>query len=492
MKSFIAQKIKFVIAFALMAIVLPSCNDFLVEDPTDRIAISNYYKTEEDAVSAVNAIYAHLNAQSSDTFGGVYHSNFWIMVGLASDEMLNNHVGNAGADQLSNFTYSPQNDIVLDVWKQHYKAITLANIAIARVPLIDMNETLRTRLTNEAKFLRGLLYFNLVRLYGKIPLLIEEEEPLRPEVAEVEAIYTQIIQDLTDAEGLPADQSDGRGRATSGAAKAILAKVHLTRGEYAASAAKSLEVISSGKYELWEDYVDVFKIANRGGKEAIFTVGFGDANGSIIFWEGGQFHVRLLPTMLMSPGGITNNTLGWQIPTQALVDSYESGDERRGVSVFNQFNETVDGTAYNVPFDKYYFRKYWDVTDPKEFTNEQTKQDFSVIRYSDVLLMYAEALNAQNGPTTEAYDALNEVRNRAGLDDLDGLTKDEFMDAVLQERKVELAAEGHRWFDLVRTNKLETLVPVAKTGVTPASRFNLFPIPQRERDLNSNLPQNDY
>jgi hypothetical protein len=106
--------------------------------------------------------------------------------------------------------------------------------------------------------------------------------------------------------------------------------------------------------------------------------------------------------------------------------------------------------------------------------------------------MYAEALNAQNGPTTEAYKYLNMVRDRAGLGDLSGLTKESFLDAVLEERKLEFAGEGQRWFDLVRTQKLATLVPLAKPGVTPVAKFNLFPIPQKERDLNVNLPQNEY
>jgi hypothetical protein len=489
--KFIKRNIKLASIFLLLAFLVPSCKDFLEEDPQNFVAVSNFYKTEEDAVSAVNAIYGHLNSQSGDTFGGVYHSNFWIAVGLASDEMLNNQVGMTDADQLSNFTYSPQNGIVTDVWKQHYKAISLANIAIEKIPAIDMNTALRTRLVNEAKFLRGLLYFNLVRMFGKIPLLLKVEEPLKPTAAEVNDIYTQIIADLTDAEELPVDQAEGRGRATQGAAKALLAKVYLTRQEYGAAAAKALEVISSENYALWDDYVDVFKIEHRGGKEAIFSVGFGDAGGKIIFWESGQFHTRLLPNALVK-AGITNNTLGWQVPTQALADAYPTGDKRDSVTVFNAFDETVAGTRYTVPFDKYYFRKYWDVTNPDEFTNAKTAQDFPVIRYSDVLLMYAEALNEDNGPTTDAYTHLNMVRHRANLGDVSGLTKDQFRDEVLEQRRLELAAEGHRWFDLVRTGKLEVLVPLAKPGVTPQAKHYLFPIPQRERDLNTNLPQNDY
>jgi hypothetical protein len=481
----IAKHIRITSLFLMVAFIAPSCKDFLEENPKDRVATSNYYTTAEDAVSAVNAIYAHLNAQSGDTFGGVYHSSFWVAIGLASDEMLNNTAGDINAEQLSSFTHSSTNGMVFDVWKQHYKAITLANIAIERIPAISMDETLRTRLVNEAKFLRGLLYFDLVRMFGKIPLVLKEIEPLTPPVAEVEAIYAQIIQDLTDAEGLPAEQADGKGRATSGAAKAILAKVYLTRKEYDKSAAKALEVINSGRYELWENYPDVFKIANRGGKEAIFSIGFGDASGSISFWEVGQFHVRLLPKILADEG-VTNNTHGWQVPTPALASSFELDDERDTVTVFDEFNEDNK----NIAFDKFYFRKYWDrAVEPKA---EGSVQDFPLLRYSDVLLMYAEARNELPGGSTDAHDYVNMVRNRAGLDDVTGLDQQQMKAEILEQRKLEFAAEGHRWFDLVRTGTLEQQVQLAKPNVSLDAKHYLFPIPQRERDLNPNLPSNGY
>ncbi len=486
----INRNIRIASLLAVIAFIAPSCDDFLEERPKDRIAVTNSYTTEQDAFSAVNAVYAHLNSQSFDTFGGVYHSSFWVAIGLASDEMSNNQAGQAPLDQLSTFTYGPDNTTIYDVWKQHYKAITLSNIAIARIPAIEMDETLKARLLNEAKFLRGLLYFDLVRMFGRIPLLINEIESTTPEISEVDDIYAQIISDLTDAENLPVDQVDGRGRATKGAAKALLAKVYLTLKDYEKCATKTQEVIDLGVYGLWDDFVDIYKIANRGIKEAIFSVGFGDAGGKITFWEVSQFHVRLLPPALVN-AGVTTNTLGWQVPTTDLAASYEPADERGPVSVFNSFNETVGGTDYNVPFDKYYFRKYWDVTVPGEFQAKESNQDFPLIRYADVLLMRAEALN-ELGQSAEAHDYLNMVRNRAGLDDLSDLSEGDFLDAVLEERKLEFAAEGHRWFDLVRTGKLETLVPLAKPGVTPQARHYLFPIPQRERDLNPNLAQNDY
>jgi starch-binding outer membrane protein, SusD/RagB family len=483
---------KITIACLLFGLVFlaPSCKDFLEENPKDRIATSNFYSTEQDAVSAVNAIYAHLNSQSYDTYGGVYHSSFWVAIGLASDEMLNNQAGQTSLDQLSSFTYGPDNSTVYDVWKQHYKAITLANIAIERIPPIQMDETLKARLINEAKFLRALLYFDMVRMFGKIPLLLHEVESITPEAAEVETIYTQIIKDLTDAENLPVEQTEGRGRATRGAAKALLAKVYLTRKQFDLALVKTQEVIDMGIYELWDNFADIYKIQNRGLKEAIFSIGFGDAGGKITFWEVSQFHVRLLPAALVN-AGITSNTLGWQVPTPALAVAYEPGDERGPVTLFNSFNETVNGTDYNVPFDKYYFRKYWDVTVPGEFQAKESNQDFPLLRYADVLLMHAEALN-ELGQSTDAHDYLNMVRNRAELDDITGLSKEQFRDAVLNERRLEFAAEGHRWFDLARMGKLENLVPLAKPGVTPQSRNYLFPIPQRERELDKNLPQNDY
>jgi starch-binding outer membrane protein, SusD/RagB family len=476
----------------LIAIVffVPSCKDFLEENPKDRIASSNYYQNEQEALSAVNAIYGHLNSQSYDTYGGVYHSTFWVTMGLAADEMLNNQAAQPALDQLSTFTYGPDNAAIYDVWKQHYKGIWLANIAIERIPGASMDETLKARLINEAKFLRGLLYFDLVRMFGKIPLLLKEIESLTPEPAEVEDIYTQIMSDLTDAENLPIEQTDGRGRATAGAAKALLAKVYLTLKDHAKAIEKTQQVIDLGIYSLWDDFRDIYKIQNRGLNEAIFSVGFGDAGGKITFWEVSQFHVRLLPAALTN-AGITSNTLGWQVPTTALATAYETGDERGPVTVFNSFNETVAGTTYSVAFDKYYFRKYWDVTVPGEFQAKESNQDYPLLRYADVLLMHAEGLN-EAGQTSAAHDFLNMVRNRAGLDDLTGLNKEQFRDAILLERRLEFAAEGHRWFDLVRMGKLEGIVPLSKPGVTPQTRHYLFPIPLREIEINTNLSQNDY
>lgn len=464
-----------------------SCEDFLEEDPQDRVAGNNFYANEQDAISAVNSIYSYLGSIdfASGTTTGIYHSNFWLAQGLASDEMNNNQLGTPEYDQLATFTHNSENAALLQIWQMHYKTIYLANIAIGRIPAIDMDATLRARLVNEAKFLRGQLYFNLVRMYGRVPLLLNETEPLTPPAAEVDDIYDQIIRDLTDAEQLPASYpiGNGRGRATSGAAKAFLAKVHLTRGNYQDCADKAWEVIDSRQYELWDDYADVFKYSSRNGKEAIFSASFGDGGGAISFWEVDQFTVRLLPAELTAEFSNITNTQGWQVATQDLYNAYDNDDERKAVTFMTEFNNE-EGAL--VTLDKIYFQKFWD----KEANPDAQggEMDFPVIRYADILLMYAEA-QAHLGNFDDANEYLNEVRNRANLDDVEINDEENFMEALILERRREFAAEGQRWFDLVRTNKLQAKVKAAK-GVTPGEHFKLFPVPLRERDLNPNLPQN--
>lgn len=472
-----------------------SCKKFLEENPKHVVATTNYYKTESDAISAVNSIYAYLNSYNAGSTAGVYHSTFWVAAGLASDEMQNNQIGTPQFDQLGTFTYSPQNAALQEIWIMHYKTIYIANIAIARIPNIEMNANLRSRLVGEAQFLRALMYFNMVRMFGKVPLILKEEEPLRPEVASVDAIYEQIHRDLDAAEAvLPPsyDPGNGRGRATNGAALSLHAKVYLTQKNWGKAAEKAKAVIDTHRYDLWEDFASAFKLANRGGKEAVFSVGFGDANGAIIFWEVGQFLVRLLPRELSEEGVI--NSQGWQFPTQQLYNSFDADDRRRAVTFVTEIHKS-NGSVETI---RPYFQKYWDrVAEPK---GNESSQDFPVIRYSDVLLMYAEAANENDQPL-EAHKYINMVRKRARFDgttyrntlpDYASLSKADFRTAVLKERRYELSAEGHRWFDLARTNTLETLVPQAKPGVVPAARNYLFPVPQSERDLNPNLTQNDY
>ncbi len=485
--------IKFLPLIMLTLTVLSSCKKFLAEDPKSNVTVANFYKTEGDAISAVNSIYGYLNSTSTGSTAGVYHSTFWVAAGLSSDELLNNQLGTPQFDQLATFTQTPQNSGLLEIWAMHYKTITIANIAINRIPSINMNASLKARLLGEAKFLRGLMYFNLVRMFGEIPLVVEENSPLTPPPASVDDIYAQIKKDLTEAAAsLPLNYpiGNGRGRATKGAANAILAKVYLTLKDWPNAAASAKKVIDSGEYQLWEDFANVFKLSSRNGKEAIFSVGFGDAGGAIIFWEAGQFLVRLLPPQLSDEGVV--NAQGWQIPTQNLYDTYEPDDRRRSVTFITEING--NNGSYRI---RPYIQKYWDrVAEPK---GNETSNDFPVIRYSDILLIYAEA-NNELGTSDIAHQYINMVRKRArfngsvyvnAVPDYSGLNKEQMREAILKERRLEFVAEGQRWFDLARTKTLEARVPIAKPGVTPTTKHYRFPIPQQEIDLNPNLVQNE-
>lgn len=484
--------IRTTVLLALSAFVLPSCEKFLEENPRNLVSVANFYKTSDDAVAAVNAIYGYLNSTSTGSTAGVYHSTFWVVAGLASDEMQNNQFGAPDLDQLATFTQSAQNNSLLETWQMHYKTITVANIAIERIPAINMDVTLRARLVNEAKFIRALMYFDLVRMFGDVPLLTKEVEDLKPARAPASAVYDLIISDLMAAEALPVsyEANSGKGRATTGAAKSILAKVYLTRKEYDKAAAKALEVINSNQYQLWDDFADVFKLSSRNGKEAIFSVGFGDGGGAISFWEVGQFNVRLLPRELTVEG--VENPQGWQFPTLHLYNSYQPNDRRRAVTFITTINNPNGSKTEIRP----YIQKYWDrVAEPKA---NGSFNDYPVIRYADVLLIYAEAAN-EIGNSAAAHEYINKVRKRARfngttylnvLPDYVGLSKEAFRAAVLNERRMEFVAEGQRFFDLARTGTLKTLVPISKPGVVPQDTHVLLPIPQRERDLNENLSQN--
>ena len=489
------RKSFFLLPFFVMGIT--SCGKLLEENPKDQVFVDNFFETENDGIAAINSIYGILNATSSaPNFGGVYFSTYWVVGGLCSDEMVNK-IPVTDVVQLNDFKHRPVNSSLYEFWSLAYKGINNANFAIQGIPSIKADQSIKNRLMGEGRFLRSMLYFDLVRWFGDIPLIISTESELRPPRSPKSAIYAQIIEDLLFAEqNLPENYASGNGlgRATKGAASALLAKVYLYQKEWQKCIDQCNVVISNGKYGLYQDFAEAFRIPNENGKETLFSVGFGTANNSISFWEAGQFNVRLLPKELS--GQITGvNAQGWQVATQNLYESYDNNDRRKEVTLLTTINNNDGSTTTVEP----HIQKYWDKVNEPLAGN--TDHDFPYLRFADVLLMQAEALNElNNGPTAEAYNAVNQVRKRARfngvkeqniLPDLVGLSYQEFKDALLRERRWEFVGEGHRWFDLVRFNKLEAMVPIAKPDILPQAYHNLFPIPQGEIDLNPNLlPQN--
>lgn len=492
------QVIRYSVIAVVLVLIATACSKLLVEDPKDQVFIDNFFETENDAISAVNSIYAILNSTSvGPTFGGVFHSSYWVIQGLTSDEMENRIAGANDLDEMDQFNHKPVNSTAYDVWRNAYKGIANANFAIEGIPRVQMDENRKNRLLGEARFLRGLLYFDLTRMFGQIPLTLTLVDEVYPSKASVDALYGAIIADLEFAiTALPVDYpaGNGKGRATRGAARGLLAKVHLTRGNWQNCITLCEQIIQSGNYGLWANFADVFKIANVNGKETIFNIGFGTANNSITFWEVGQFNVRLLPRQLT--GAIPGvNAQGWQVANQHLYNSYDPLDQRRQVTFITRIQNTNGSVTEVEP----HIQKYWDKEAEPNAGN--TENDFPYLRYADVLLMYAEALNElNNGPTAAAYDAINAIRKRARFDgtqeqnvlpDLSGLTYNQFKDSLLTERRKEFVAEGQRWFDLVRFDKIVEAVNAAKPWANPQPFHRLFPLPQEEIDLNQKLlPQN--
>ncbi len=314
--------IRYFMLLSLLALGILACKNLLEEDPKDQVFIENFFQTENDATAAVNSIYGILNATSSaPNFGGVYFGSYWVGTGLASDEM-----ENRGAvtdwEQLTNFTYRPVNGLIYEFWTLAYKGINNANFAINGIPLVNADEAFKNHRLGEAHYLRGMLYFDLVRWFGDIPLVLQlggEVTPRRNTTAE---IYAQIILDLQfAAQNLPESYAanDGLGRATQGAATGLLAKVYLTMGEWQKCVDQCNIVINSGRYALYQDFAEAFRVPNENGKETLFSIGFGTANNSISFWEDGQFNVRLLPKLLSGqiPGV---NAQGWQVaPKTSMI-----------------------------------------------------------------------------------------------------------------------------------------------------------------------------
>ncbi len=475
---------KAILYISILLLFVVACEETLDFEVKDKLTLENFFMTADDALASVNGIY--------DVLGQVnmYNSSMWLIQDISSDDCDASSTWNdPNAQQFDRYTLQANNNYTTSMWKASYDLISKANLSIDSIPAIDMDETLQKRLLGEAKFLRALSYFNLVRLFGGVPLVLHPETDIDNYLvprAEAEQVYDQIIQDLEDAAAnLPTSYSStDKGRATRGAALGILSKVYLTLQEWELAAELAREVMDIPVYGLWDDFTDNFKEVNKNGKESIFEVQFYAEVQS----ENSRIVISGLPAIYAFPAGV-----GMMLPTQDLLDDFESGDYRYEATFFEEYRYFGNNT-----FEPHIW-KHWDQdTYPPDKTGS-SGANFPVMRFPEILLIYAEALNEFNqGPTQEAYDAINRVRKRARngddavLPDLSGLSYQEFQTAVLKEKRCETVNEGQRWFDLVRTGNLEEYVKRAKGDKANPQAFNyVFPIPQREIDLNNKLDQNE-
>ncbi|MBN8824663.1 MULTISPECIES: RagB/SusD family nutrient uptake outer membrane protein [unclassified Spirosoma] len=470
----------------LFSLTLSSCSkEFLDLKPISSATSDNFYKTADDFKNAVNGAYASL--QSGGIFG-----NSYVFGDVASDNTVPPASGSVtDQDEFDRFYIKTTNPFISGRWNDSYTAIARYNTILDKIGGVSMDENLKNRYIAETKFLRAMVYFNLVRTFGDVPLVLkaisnpdEGYEYGRSPKADV---YAQIEKDLTDAEGvLPVSYATAEvGRATKGAAKALLGKVYLTEKKYAQAVAKLKEVIDLGVYDILPNYADVFKVSNKNNKESVFDVQYKSGGAG----EGNSWPNSFAPensgNAVIAFGGGGNNQ-----PTADLINAYESGDKRKDVSLATSY---VNASGQTIPYN--FVKKYYDTP----ATNGDNGNNIPVIRYADVLLMYAESLNEvgyqSNG---DAFAYLNKIRNRAGLASktaTDIPTQQAFRLAMEQERRVEFAFEGQRWYDLVRTDRA---IPVLNSKKDQIRLVNVLtennlvdPIPQSQIDINrSKIQQN--
>lgn len=485
--------IKLIIFLTVISITgVYSCKK-LDENPSSVIVSSQFYKTASDANSAVNAVYSTLNSDPAGDFP-LYGRQLNLLVENGSDNQVYSPSNtNPDVRALGTTTYISSNSRVQKVWQQLYYGINRANIAIDNIPSIQMDTTLRARLVRESKFIRGLLCFNLVRLYGAVPLILHNPTTINPTALEVgrtsvDSIYSQIVSDLKDATNLPKSYSGTDvGRATGGAAHTLLAKVYLTKQDWADALAQLNIVINGGYgYALFPNYYDAFQKATKNGKEHIFSVQFETNLGAV----GSEQYLSLSFTSF--------NTQTWPIDVPADSSVYKlfsATDTRRAVTFYNSVYSAATGqtVVFNNPYVPY-FNKFVDYSLTPLTTQAQSGINYPVLRYADVLLMYAEVQNELNGgPTSDAYAAINQVRTRANVPGLTaGLSQSDFRDSLFLERRKEFIQEGHRWFDLVRQGGTVLVDALHKIPAKSAAsaKNTLFPIPLVETQLNPKLTQN--
>lgn len=475
------MKIKLIISL-IAVLSFSACQEkFLDLAPISATSTVTFFKTQADMITAINGAYATLQANGQ-------YGDYYILGEIPSDNTSPFLSGSVtDQDEFDKFYIRTTNPVLLARWTDGYRGIYRTNTVIDRIGSVTMSEAIKARITGEAKFLRALMYFNLVRVFGDVPLVLKEitdpSEGYDYERTPISAVYSQIIKDLLEAQQALPDSygSTDVGRATRGAAKALLGKVYLTNKQYAEAAAVLKEVIDSGIYDLLPTYAAVFNPANKNGRESIFSVQY---KKGLVPREGSSFGNRFAPensgNAVIQFGGGGNNR-----PTPDMELAYEPGDLRKNISMATSYNN-----AQGNKIDIYFVKKYLDAP----IISGDSDDNWPVLRYADVLLMYAEVLN-ETGKTAEALPIINRIRRRGGLTDLSISSPVDMRLAVEQERRVELAFEGHRWFDLVRTGRALPVLQAKATAIgiiTKLTADNLiWPIPQSQIDINpSKIKQN--
>jgi hypothetical protein len=475
---------------------ISGCSDFLDKEPLDEITTSSFYTTAEEGESAVISMYSAIQAIN-------WKGKSWMIEEIPSD---NSTTGGNDPDfsPIDDFTTNADNPAVLEYWVEHFRLVTLTNQILTFVPAIEMDEVRKASFLGEAKFLRAYSYFDLVRIFGEVPIIEEVptvDSDLNVTRNSVEDVYAFIISDLTEAiNSLPNTRlASEEGRAHAMAARALLAKVYVTTGDYEQCMALCREIIASGQYELVEDFADNWlRDRSDNNNESIWQiqyVGCGPNN------TGNALQAFFAPW----GQALTGNTDGWgsQIPTSPSIDNpgttirdaYSDEDLRKYHTIMSpgdfypMLNASSGGYTYpaaGASRGQSNIKKYV-IGSGADVCFMSTPQNQHAIRYADVLLTLAEASVRQNGDisvTPDVIEAFNAVRVRAGLSEVGSITSE----MVYEERRLEFAFENQRWFDLLRQGDIKAIMQVH--GKQFQDHSVLFPIPSSEISINPNLTQN--
>lgn len=495
------------ILFILTTLFYSCENELDIVNPNE-VTNESFWLNEVDAIKGINSCYSTLHRGGFSRWQPMLYD-------LRSDVGASFSPWSELANALNNFIQPNSNfGPVIDVYFDNYVGINRANQVIANVPAIDMNNNLKERILGEAYFFRGMHYYHLASLWGNVVLQLEPSTPtdLPANSTETE-VWQQVISDLTEASNkLPDNYSDSNdlGRITKGGALALLGKAYMQIQDYA-SAKSALDYIVTGagasNYDLMVDYYDNFKITTEFNSESVIEWSYieNPTEGTDNDVQTANHNFGTSIGQFYGPPGVgftDAEALRWVVSEFEIERTVsDERDPRLPVTFLYDFTNESGPTAtmvYGETFQQRYgnsnrvfFRKFLH-DHARNFEGFRGINNYRFIRYADVLLMYAECLNATES-TGNAYQYVNRVRSRAGLAALPtGMSQTEFLTQLKRERLLELTGEGHRFNDLKRWGDLGPSLSSKDPGFNnfQIGKHELLPIPQRDLDINPNMSQN--
>lgn len=504
----------FVLALVVgvLSLGLASCDSsdpLDVQDP-NRLTPESFWKSAEDAKKGVMATYGPLTTIQG--WGRMMGAILTIHRGDIVDVNPQPNVYDTGT-----FTVGPSLPRLEEGWSELFAIVARSNQVLANVPDIEMEQDLKDRYIGEAHFLRGLAYFYLVNMWRNVPLYtsaITNPDDVNIAQADPAEVWSLIKSDFTSAQSLLPEtvpQAE-KGRATWGAATAMLGKAHLYTEEWSAAATEFRKVIDSGRYELTDDYQDNFSRDHLNNEESVFELQYQNSpngnwgrSGTENPMRGQAWEPDIAPPGFTSQQSVTINDWVFELFMEDETVSGETDPRAFATLLWDYNNAKVYQTTFDAAFsgeaqNEVYARKYLNFERQSALVPGSwawSNNNYRMIRFADVLLMYAEAKNEADGPTSEAYSALNRVRRRANMPDVQsGLSQGQLRSEIREERVRELAIEGHRHLDLLRWGIMaDRFINNPELRENAGMNFErnkneLLPIPQNDIDSNPKLEQN--